>query len=139
MSQFNYFSLSVEKGLRGNIGKLPEFKKQQGKHYADMMLFLLPNGNASYQKSSHIVNVHFPCEMFLKIRTLAVGDYVRIYFDRIDLSKSVSREGQGEMLSLVVKANSIEIIREAMRPAERATSYQPQLRTVLQNAVQQVR
>ena len=118
MSTFNYFSLSVDHGLRGNIGKLPVFKTYQGEpHHAEMMLFLIPNGDQSSQdeKSAQIVNVHFPVEMFVKVRELRVGDYVRIHFERVDLSKGMNHKTGKEESYIIVKAIRVELIRPAIR------------------------
>jgi hypothetical protein len=116
MSDFTYFSLSVDKGLRGNIGKISEIKKHLGETYVDMMVFLLPNGNSKTENVSHIVNIHFPCEMFLKLRDFFVGDYVRVNFDRIDFSKNTNPRAKDEKnLYIIVKATSIELIRPVVK------------------------
>ena len=113
MNAVTYFTLSVEKGIRGNIGRKPEFVEKNGDSFVDVMLFLIPNGDKNNEQFSQIVNVHFPKEALKELREFGQGDYVRIKFDRIDLAKSISKKTEVEMLYITVKANSIELIRKA--------------------------
>ena len=113
MSQFTYFTLNVGKGIRGNLGKAPFFRNKSGDSYADVMLFLLPNGDNNTNPLKQIVNVHFPKEAWKELQEFGQGDYVQIGFDRIDLAKGISKKTRGEMLYITVKANSIQLVRKA--------------------------
>ncbi len=117
MSQFTYFTLSVEKGIRGNLGKAPIFRNHSGDAYADVMLFLVPNGEKKPNQFSQIVNVHFHLnrnkEVFYQLREFGQGDYVQIGFDRIDLTKGINEKSGQEILYVTVKANSIKLLRKA--------------------------
>lgn len=109
--EFTYFTLSVEKGLRGNIGKAPVFKtRKNGEEYADVMVFLTPNGNTKAHQTTQIVNVHFPKAAFTKLQEFKVGDYIRVGFDRIDVIKATN-EASDHGLHLTVKATRIELLR----------------------------
>lgn len=117
MSQFTYFTLSVEKGIRGNLGKAPLFRNKSSDSYADVMLFLLPNGDNNTNPLKQIVNVHFHRsrnkEVFYQLREFGQGDFVQIGFDRIDLTKGINEKSRQEILYVTVKANSIKLLRKA--------------------------
>lgn len=113
MNNFTYFSLSAEKGLRGNIGKIREIKTRNGA-YMDVMLFLTANGEASTDdRLIQIVNVHFPEEAFEELKQYKVGDYVRVHFDRIDLTKGIDNKTDEAKLYISAKANNIELLKKA--------------------------
>lgn len=114
MTNFTNYSLSVEKGLRGNIGKMRAVAKSNGESFVDMMLFLVPNGNVNqYDKLSQIVNVHFPIEKLQELKQYSLSDYVRIHFDRIDLAKGIHKGTGVEVLYVTAKANRIELLKKA--------------------------
>jgi len=114
MSKFTNFSMSTEKGLRGNIGKITTVAKKNGEVFKDVMLFLVPNGDVNQdEKSSQIVNVHFPQAAFPVLEQYGLQDYVRIHFDRIDLAKGISKKTGEEVLYISVKANDIELLKKA--------------------------
>ncbi|MCP4475321.1 MAG: hypothetical protein GY821_12315 [Gammaproteobacteria bacterium] len=96
-NKYTFFTLSLEKGFRANLGKNPELMKSKdgdpSKDYVDMMLFLVPNGakEINRQQATQIVNARFPTDCFDQLKeTFSCGDYVRINFDRLDFSKSHS-------------------------------------------------
>lgn len=118
MQSFTYFTLSVEKGIRGNIGKLPIFKGEGDKVYADMMLFLVPNGNEPGDQHTQIVNVHFQKALFEGLKAFNLGDYIQIGFDRIDISKGISEKTNELVTYIAVKANSIKLVRKAAKEVQ---------------------
>ena len=122
MSNFTNYSLSVEKGLRGNIGKMAVVEKKDGSAFMDVMLFLVANGDNNRDAQSQIVNVHFPQEAFEELKSYGVSDYVRVYFDRIDLAKGISKQSGQEALYISVKATGIEMLKKA----EKKESSQPE-------------
>jgi hypothetical protein len=105
--------LSVEKGLRGNIGKIAVAEKKDGKTFMDVMLFLVPNGDNNEDTQSQVVNAHFPEEAFDELKNYDVSDYVRVYFDRIDLAKGINKQSGKEALYISVKASGIEMLKKA--------------------------
>lgn len=113
------YSLSVDKGLIGNIGKMTVSNKWNGDAYMSVMLFLSSN-NEDYlevpEKSfkPQIINVHFPEEIFAEMEKFAVGDLVRIRFTGIDLSRSIDDGKASAVVSVRVKGKSIEMLRCAM-------------------------
>ncbi len=114
MRHKTYFSLSVEKGLRGNIGKMSLVETQHSDAIMNVMLFLVANnGSITDDRLHQIVNVHFPKEAFETLKNYAIGDYVRIHFDRIDLSKGIDPQVGEEKLSISVKANNIELLKKS--------------------------
>lgn len=116
MRNKTYFSLSVEKGLRGNIGKMSLVESQNGDATMNVMLFLVANnGSITDDRLHQIVNVHFPKEAFEALKAYTIGDYVRIHFDRIDLSKGIDVQVGEEKLSISVKANNIELLKKSDR------------------------
>lgn len=113
MSNYTNYSLSVEKGALGNIGKMTVVERKDHESYMDVMLFLVANGDdTKSDKSEQIVNVHFPTEAFEELKQYGVGDYIRIHFDRIDLAKGVNKAGEAS-LYISAKANNITLIRKA--------------------------
>ena len=115
MKNTTYFTLSVEKGIRGNIGKAPVFRGEGDKEYADMMIFLVPNGAEPHNQASQIVNVHFPQALFEELKAFGPGDYIQAGFDRIDLAKVMIEEGSEPVLYVSVKATSIKLLRKAVK------------------------
>ena len=113
MSNFTNYSLSVEKGLRGNIGKIAVSEKKDGKSFMDVMIFLVANGDNNDDTQSQVVNAHFPEEAFEELKNFAVSDYVRVHFDRIDLAKGVNKQSGKEALYISVKASGIEMLKKA--------------------------
>jgi hypothetical protein len=114
MRNKTYFSLSVEKGLRGNIGKMSLVETKDNDAYMNVMLFLVANnGSITDDRLHQIVNVHFPKEAFETLKGYDIGDYVRIHFDRIDLSKGIDTQVGEEKLSIAVKANNIELLKKS--------------------------
>ena len=115
MKNNTYFTLSVEKGIRGNIGKAPAFRGEGDKGYADVMVFLVANGSEPHHQASQIVNVHFPKALFEELKAFGPGDYIQAGFDRIDLTKVMNGEGSEPMLYISVKATSIKLLRKASK------------------------
>jgi hypothetical protein len=127
MRNKTYFSLSVEKGLRGNIGKMSLVETSSGDTYMNVMLFLVANnGSITDDRLHQIVNVHFPQAAFETLKTYTIGDYVRICFDRVDLSKGIDTQVGEEKLSISVKANNIELLKksEKKEASKRNASHQ---------------
>lgn len=112
LTKSTHFSLSVEKGLRGNIGKMREIKTRNGA-YLDMMLFLVANSDApTDDRLVQIVNAHFPQEAIEVLnKDYEVSDYVRVHFDRIDLTKGIDDKTGEEKLYISAKANGIELLK----------------------------
>lgn len=115
MRNFTNYSLSVEKGLRGNIGKIAVTKKKDGTTFMDVMLFLVANGDNNDDTQYQVVNAHFPEEAFDELKNYDVRDYVRVYFDRIDLAKDVNKKLGKEALYISVKASGIEMLKKAKK------------------------
>ncbi len=108
MSAVNaFYSLSVEKGLRGNIGKITLVKKKDGTPFMNVLIFLVANGDGNGNGLSQAVNAYFSEETFNELKEYDVRDYVRIYFNRVDLAK-----GQ-DSLHISVKAFSIEMLKKS--------------------------
>lgn len=123
MSNFVNYSMSVVKGLRGNIGKMSLSKKKDGTPFMDMMVFLVANGD---NNMSQVVNVHFPEEAFEELKNFDVSDYVRVYFDRIDLAKGINKQSGKEALYITVKASGINMLKKAQKKAAIQPEIQPE-------------
>lgn len=107
----SFYSLSVEKGLRGNIGKMTVVKKKDGTSFMNVLVFLTANGDGGKEVFSQAVNAHFTEEVFNELKKYGVSDYVRIYFNRVDLAKGK------ELLHISVKASRIEMLKKSGKNA----------------------
>ncbi len=119
MSTFTNFILSVEKGLCGNIGKITHLHSKDSTPFVDVMLFLTATNmnevNADKQPTTQIVHAYFSQMPFIGADQYKVGDFVRVHFERIDLSKGISDLSGKEVMSIRVKANAIELLRKASK------------------------
>jgi len=112
LTNVTYFSMSIEKGLRGNIGKIKEVKRNDV-ITKEVMLFLTANGDADFEdRLAQIVNVSFPKEAFETLEAYDMGDYVRIHFERINLTKGTDKETEEERLFISVIPRSIELLKK---------------------------
>lgn len=103
----SFYSLGVEKDLRGNIGKMTVVEKKDGASFMNVLIFLTANGDGSKEVFSQAVNAHFTEEAFNELKKYDVSDYVRVYFNRVDLAKSK------ESLHISVKASGIEMLKKS--------------------------
>lgn len=127
MSKFTNFSLSVDKGFRGNIGSIADFTKSNGDVIKRVMLYLVPNGEVNQdEQSSQIVNVDFPQEAFEDLAQYSVGDYIRVYYSRIDFAKGISKKTGQEVLYITAKANGVNLLKKA----EKKEASKPQVQRV---------
>lgn len=76
MSNYLNYSMSVEKGLFGNIGKKTVSYHRNGKAFMHVMLFLSSTSEEQFADAEkkhlpQIINVHFPEETFSELKNLA--------------------------------------------------------------------
>ena len=128
LTNVTYFSMSVEKGLRGNIGRIKEVERHDV-ITKEMMLFLTANGDADFEdRLSQIVNVSFPEEAFETLESYEVGDYIRIHFERINLTKGTDQETEEEKLFISVVPSNIELLKKG-QPKKSHSSFQSKSRS----------
>jgi hypothetical protein len=125
MSNFTHFSLSTEKGLRGNIGKITRKEGKNGDVYMDMMIFLAADGDTkSDDQSSQIVNALFPQEAFEALKGYDLNDYVRVHFSRVNFSKGISKKTDAEVLYVSANAEAIELLHKAEKKETKTSDKQ---------------
>ncbi len=112
MSKTTFYSVSPAKGVPARIGKEPVYKGEGDKAYAEVMLYLIPNGDEE-NTLPQIVDGHFPKAAFDELKGYGTGDYVRVGFYRFDIKKKKSQKTGHVETYIKFKVNSIKMIRKA--------------------------
>lgn len=116
MSHFTHFFLSAEKGFCANIGKITHLRKEDGTPYVDAVLYLAVANQDTHtdnKPSSQIIHAYFSQMPFIGDDKYCVGDFVRVQFEHIQLSKGISQRTGNEVVSIRVKANTLQLIQRA--------------------------
>lgn len=116
MSNFTHFFLSAEKGFCANIGKITHLRKEDGTPYTDVVLYLAAANkdiNSDIKPASQTVHAYFSQKPFMGEDKYSVGDFVRVQFEHVQLSKGISQRTGNEVVSIRVKAHKLELIHRA--------------------------